>query len=209
MKGVLDDFKVMLTRKESSTCLAKAITILVMFGLGAAAAGLWAAAGPREYYDNNVTSFTFPSTTVYVGPNPDPDFVTPTRLMHGMTDEQLFWRATMVLAAAEYPFERTPKVAFMFLAGRGVLPLAPLWERFFRGHEDRFSVYVHAPPGVAINVSVDSPFCGRQIPSQVGCICHAACHVTFLYLPRKRYQSLDLILDFAGINREPRGAPLL
>jgi hypothetical protein len=35
MKGVLDDFKVMLTRKESFTCLAKAITILVMFGLGA------------------------------------------------------------------------------------------------------------------------------------------------------------------------------
>jgi hypothetical protein len=133
-------------------------------------------------------------------PNPDPDFaefVAPTRLMHGMTDEQLFWRATMVPAAAEYPFERTLKVASMFLAGRGVLPLAPLWERFFRGHEDRFSVYVHAPPGVAINVSVDSPFCGRQIPSQVGCICHAACHVTFL---RKSYQSLDLILDFCWIN---------
>jgi hypothetical protein len=51
--------------------------------------------------------------------------------------------------------------------------LAPLWERFFRGHENRFSVYVHAPPGVAINVdSVDSPFYGRQIPSQVGTCWH-------------------------------------
>lgn len=183
MKGALvDDFKVMVTRKESFTCLAKAVAILVTFGLGAAA-GLWAGSGPREYYDNNVTSFTFPSTTVFVGgqggggrriccrPDPDPDFaefVAPTRLMHGMTDEQLFWRATMVPAAAEFPFDRTPKVAFMFLAGRGVLPLAPLWERFFRGHEDRFSIYVHAPPGVAINVSEDSPFYGRQIPSQVG-----------------------------------------
>jgi hypothetical protein len=70
-----------------------------------------------------------------------------------------------------------PKVAFMFLAGHGVLPLAPLWERFFRGgHEDHFSIYVHAPPGVAINVSEDSPLYGRQIPSQVSSDCgsHAA-----------------------------------
>uniref|UniRef100_A0ACD5WJ45 Uncharacterized protein n=1 Tax=Avena sativa TaxID=4498 RepID=A0ACD5WJ45_AVESA len=54
----------------------------------------------------------------------------------------------------------------MFLAGRGALPLAPLWERFFRGHEGLFSVYVHAPPGLAMNFSTDSPFYGRQIPSQ-------------------------------------------
>ena len=69
-----------------------------------------------------------------------------------MTDEQLFCRATMVPVAREYPFERMPKVAFMFLAGRSVLPLAPLWERFFCGHEGIFAVYVHAPPGVALNV---------------------------------------------------------
>jgi len=72
-----------------------------------------------------------------------------------------------VAAGARYPFKRVPKVAFMFLAGRGALPLAPLWERFFRGHEGLFSVYVHAPPGLAMNFSTDSPFYGRQIPSQV------------------------------------------
>jgi hypothetical protein len=88
MKRAVDDFNVMVTRKEASP----------------------ASPSPREYYDN-VTSFTFPSTTVYVGqrggegvccrPDPDPDFVAPTRLMYGMTDEQLFWCATMVPAAAE------------------------------------------------------------------------------------------------------------
>jgi type IV secretory pathway protease TraF len=149
----------------------------VIFALGVVA-GLWVSAGVRRSQQESVD----PRSTGFHGgggggiccrPEPNPDFeefVAPTRLMHDMTDRELFWRATLVpTAAARYPFERVPKVAFMFLAGRGVLPLAPLWERFFRGagHEERFSVYVHAPPGVAINVSADSPFYGRQIPSQV------------------------------------------
>ncbi|TKW17985.1 hypothetical protein SEVIR_5G404800v4 [Setaria viridis] len=179
MKGALDDFKVMLTRNEPLTGLARAVAFLVIFALGVVA-GLWAAAGARQSSGGIVRpSITrFPSAAVYqpsagdgVCCRPDPDagfseFVAPTRLMHDMTDEELFWRATLVPAAASYPFQRVPKVAFMFLAGHGVLPLAPLWERFFRGHEERFSIYVHAPPGVAINVSEDSPFHGRQIPSQ-------------------------------------------
>jgi hypothetical protein len=177
MKGALDDFKVMLTRNEPITGLAKVVAVLVIFALGVVA-GLWVSAGVRRSQQESVD----PRSTGFHGgggggiccrPEPNPDFeefVAPTRLMHDMTDRELFWRATLVpTAAARYPFERVPKVAFMFLAGRGVLPLAPLWERFFRGagHEERFSVYVHAPPGVAINVSADSPFYGRQIPSQV------------------------------------------
>jgi len=182
MKGAVDDFKVMLTRNEPLTGLARAVALLVIFALGVVA-GLWAAAGARQPPYGSVAVPTsvvqVPSAAaVYPQPagaccRPDPDpafpeFVAPTRLMHDMTDEELFWRATLVPAAAGYPFRRVPKVAFMFLAGHGVLPLAPLWERFFRGHEGRFSVYVHAQPGVAINVSEDSPFYGRQIPSQVG-----------------------------------------
>ena len=66
----------------------------------------------------------------------------------------------------EYPFNRVPKVAFMFLT-RGPLPLLPLWERFFRGHEKYFSIYVHTPRNYALNVSSESPFYGRQIPSKV------------------------------------------
>ncbi|KAG2593325.1 glycosyltransferase BC10-like [Panicum virgatum] len=180
MKGALDDFKVMLTRNEPLTGLARAVALLVIFALGVVA-GLWTAAGARQPPYGSVAVPTsvvqVPSAAaVYPQPagaccRPDPDpafpeFVAPTRLMHDMTDEELFWRATLVPAAAGYPFRRVPKVAFMFLAGHGVLPLAPLWERFFRGHEGRFSVYVHAQPGVAINVSEDSPFYGRQIPSQ-------------------------------------------
>ncbi|KAG8044136.1 hypothetical protein GUJ93_ZPchr0044g38084 [Zizania palustris] len=180
MKATLDDVKVVLTRKESFTCLSKVVVFLVIFALGVVA-GLWAATGPRQYY-SSYTSILLPSTTtVYrgggggggrsVGCRPGvevgfAEFVAPTRLMHDMSDEQLFWRATMAPASGAFPFERVPKVAFMFLAGRGVLPLAPLWERFFRGHEGLFSVYVHAPPGMVINVSNDSPFYRRQIPSQ-------------------------------------------
>ncbi|XP_004959909.1 uncharacterized protein LOC101775358 [Setaria italica] len=84
---------------------------------------------------------------------------------HSMSDPELFWRASMVPRAEEYPFQRVPKVAFLFLT-RGPLPFAPLWERFFRGHEGLFSVYVHALPGYAGRYRRSSPFHGRQIPSR-------------------------------------------
>nr|CAB3493365.1 unnamed protein product [Digitaria exilis] len=58
----------------------------------------------------------------------------PARVEHAMTDEELLWRASFAPRVRGYPFRRVPKVAFMFLT-RGPLPLAPLWERFFRGHE--------------------------------------------------------------------------
>ncbi|XP_021891608.1 uncharacterized protein LOC110809930 [Carica papaya] len=92
-------------------------------------------------------------------------FVRPKYLNHEMTDEELFWRASMMPYKEEYPFDRLPKMSFMFLT-RGPLPMLPLWEKFFKGHEKLFSIYVHAPPGFYLNVSQDSPFYGRQIPSQ-------------------------------------------
>ncbi|CAO1943460.1 unnamed protein product [Urochloa humidicola] len=84
---------------------------------------------------------------------------------HSMSDPELFWRASMVPRAEEYPFQRVPKVAFLFLT-RGPLPFAPLWERFFRGHDGLYSVYVHALPGYAGRYRRSSPFHGRQIPSR-------------------------------------------
>lgn len=93
-------------------------------------------------------------------------FLRPKNLTHSMSDEELFWRASMVPKNAEFPYSRVPKVAFMFLT-RGPLPLLPLWERFFKGHEKLFSIYVHALPGYELNVSDTSPFYRRQIPSQV------------------------------------------
>ncbi|ESQ35836.1 hypothetical protein EUTSA_v10007760mg [Eutrema salsugineum] len=92
-------------------------------------------------------------------------FVRPENLSHGMSDDELFWRASMVPVKDEYAYDRVPKVAFLFLT-RGPLPMLPLWEKFFKGNEKYLSVYVHTPPGYDMNVSRDSPFYDRQIPSQ-------------------------------------------
>ncbi|KAJ3674372.1 hypothetical protein LUZ60_004988 [Juncus effusus] len=90
----------------------------------------------------------------------------PSNLTHGMTDEQLFWRALFVPKIKGYPFERKPKVAFMFLT-RGPLPLHPLWEKFFEGHNGLFSIYVHTLPGYQLEFRRSSVFYRRQIPSKV------------------------------------------
>jgi hypothetical protein len=50
-----------------------------------------------------------------------------------------------------------PRIAFLFLT-RGPLPHAPLWARFFDGHEGEFVIHVHAAPGFELNAStVASP----------------------------------------------------
>ncbi|KAE8676122.1 putative Calmodulin binding protein-like [Hibiscus syriacus] len=69
----------------------------------------------------------------------------PAMTRHNMTDEELFWRASFVPKIKKFPIKRTPKVAFMFLT-RGKVLLAPLWEKFFRGHEGFYSIYVHSDP---------------------------------------------------------------
>lgn len=94
----------------------------------------------------------------------------PARVWHAMTDEELLWRASFAPRGdGGYPFRRVPKVAFMFLA-HGPLPLAPLWERFFRGHEGRYSIYLHTMPAYRANFTTDSVFYRRQIPSKVSSI---------------------------------------
>ena len=112
----------------------------------------------------------------------------PSNLMHNMNDTELFWRATFAPRIKEYPYKRVPKLAFMFLT-RGPLPLSPLWERFFKGNEGLFSIYVHSMPGYRANYSRSSVFYGRQIPSKVrnpgfGCflcsVCFSVCVVASL-----------------------------
>ncbi|KAF7034558.1 hypothetical protein CFC21_045556 [Triticum aestivum] len=94
------------------------------------------------------------------------DFLAPSGgLMHNMTDEELFWRASMVPRVARVPWRIVPKVAFLFLV-RGDLPLRPLWEKFFAGHEGLYSIYVHASPAYTGSPPADSVFYGRMIPSQ-------------------------------------------
>ncbi|KAL1320089.1 hypothetical protein HN51_064833 [Arachis hypogaea] len=93
------------------------------------------------------------------------NFLHPTNLIHSMSDNELFWRASLLPKKEEYPYKRKPKVAFMFLT-RGPLPMLPLWERFFHGHSNFFNIYIHAPPGYHLQVSNSSAFYGRQIPSK-------------------------------------------
>lgn len=101
-------------------------------------------------------------TNCFIDPNVEPP------LMHTMNDDEVFWRASMVPLIKEFPYERVPKVAFMFLV-KGALPLAPLWEMFFKGHQPLFSIYVHTHPSynVSSSLPLSSVFHGRRIPSQV------------------------------------------
>uniref|UniRef100_A0A2P2JZ01 Uncharacterized protein n=2 Tax=Rhizophora mucronata TaxID=61149 RepID=A0A2P2JZ01_RHIMU len=90
----------------------------------------------------------------------------PSNLMHKMNDTELLWRASFAPEIKEFPFKRVPKLAFMFLS-KGPLPLAPLWERFFKGHEGLYTIYVHTAPSYVANFAPSSVFYKRQIPSQV------------------------------------------
>ncbi|XP_010551624.1 PREDICTED: uncharacterized protein LOC104822176 [Tarenaya hassleriana] len=93
-------------------------------------------------------------------------FRPPEDLMHEMEDEELLWRASMMDPKIKtYPFHRTPKLAFMFLT-KGPLPLAPLWEKFFEGHNGLFTVYVHSDPSYNWSMPRGSVFHGRRIPSK-------------------------------------------
>ncbi|KAL8474822.1 hypothetical protein ACS0TY_031304 [Phlomoides rotata] len=93
------------------------------------------------------------------------EFLEPSNLMHDMTDEELLWRASMMPRVQQHPFIRIPKVAFMFLAKTN-LPLAPLWELFFRGHQGKYSIYVHSQPFWNGSFPPGSVFHGRSIPSK-------------------------------------------
>lgn len=82
-----------------------------------------------------------------------------------LNDEDLLRRASMINSRIE-KLVGVPKVAFMFLT-KGPLPLAPLWEKFFQGHQGFYSIYVHADPSFNDTVPETSVFYGRRIPSQV------------------------------------------
>ncbi|XVE97640.1 hypothetical protein REPUB_Repub03eG0036200 [Reevesia pubescens] len=90
----------------------------------------------------------------------------PSNLLHSMNDKELLWRASLVPRIKKYPFNRLPKIAFMFLT-KGPLPLTPLWERFFKGHEGLYSIYIHSLPSFKAEFPPASVFYRRQIPSQV------------------------------------------
>ncbi|KAI8020494.1 Glycosyltransferase BC10 [Camellia lanceoleosa] len=57
---------------------------------------------------------------------------------------------------------KNPKIAFVYLTP-GSLPFDRLWDKFFHGHEGRFSVYVHASKDKPVHFS--RPFINREIRS--------------------------------------------
>ncbi|CAM8891944.1 unnamed protein product [Rhodiola kirilowii] len=61
-----------------------------------------------------------------------------------LTDEEIASRVVFRdILRVPPPKLKTPKIAFMFLS-TGSLPFERLWDMFFRGHEGKFTVYVHA-----------------------------------------------------------------
>ncbi|XP_068647053.1 glycosyltransferase BC10 [Aristolochia californica] len=154
--------------KDCSHGLIKVVTFLVIFIAGVVL-GLSASMHVTQRY-GSTTELFFPLPH-YTAVFKEEDclsigkFINPSELTHQMTDEELFWRASMVPQKTNFPYKRVPKVAFLFLT-RGPLPFLPLWESFFHGHQDQYSIYVHTPPGYKLNVSQTSAFYGRQIPSQ-------------------------------------------
>ncbi|KAL2942227.1 50S ribosomal protein L13 [Bienertia sinuspersici] len=93
--------------------------------------------------------------------------------LHNMEDEQLLQRANSIAHKDKMNNNKTidkilvskPKIAFMFLV-RGALPLGPLWDKFFRGYEGLYTIYVHASPLYNQTYPKHSVFHGRRIPSK-------------------------------------------
>ncbi|XP_070016093.1 glycosyltransferase BC10-like isoform X2 [Nicotiana sylvestris] len=98
--------------------------------------------------------------------NLEPWIKPPSKMLHTMSDKEVFWRASLASRIKEYPFKRVPTIAFMFLT-KEQLPFAPLWERFFKGQKRLYSIYIHSLPPFRANYPPSSVFYKRQIPSQV------------------------------------------
>ncbi|KAG6589613.1 Glycosyltransferase BC10, partial [Cucurbita argyrosperma subsp. sororia] len=94
-------------------------------------------------------------------------FLNPPPALHDMTEEELLWRASLVpRRIPKSPLPKSqPKIAFLFLTKDGV-SLAPLWERFFKGHRRLYSIYVHRSSSTNATVASNSVFYGRSIPSK-------------------------------------------
>ncbi|KAF5777351.1 putative glycosyl transferase, family 14 [Helianthus annuus] len=114
-------------------------------------------------FNDFATTTTTTTTTTIMGLQ---DFMYPSKTTHNMTDQELIWRASMVPKVRKYPYERIPKVAFMFLT-RGPVLMSPLWEMFFQGYNGLFTIYVHMSNSSSNwTVPEDSVFHDRKIPSQ-------------------------------------------
>ncbi|GAV80276.1 Branch domain-containing protein [Cephalotus follicularis] len=156
-------------KMNSSRALSlKAIQIfllLLVLGLGFSIISM----NTFRYFGKNYVTPEAPSTVqpCFVEASSTKSWIgTPSSLWHAMNDTELFWRASFSPRIKEYPFKRVPKIAFMFFT-KGPLPLAPLWQKFFDGHKELYSIYIHSTPSYIATIPPTSVFFNRHIPSQV------------------------------------------
>lgn len=169
----LEEGKEILVTGSGRTGLNKAfpfkLLLLLGFFLAFSVAFIIISVTTIKYYGINsvVTSVTSSFVACREKPNVLDKWIKPPLvLMHNMSDEELLWRASFMPQRKDYPFNRVPKIAFMFLT-MGPLPLAPLWESLLKGHEKHYSVYIHSQVSSSSEFSPSSVFYRRQIPSQV------------------------------------------
>ncbi|XP_052489157.1 glycosyltransferase BC10 [Gossypium raimondii] len=113
-----------------------------------------------------ITAFLYPPTTsaaCYIFSSRDctlfnePSIFTARELSDEETRSHVVFREILNTPPIQ---SKNPKIAFLFLTP-GTLYFEPLWDKFFRGHEDRFSVYVHASREKPVHTS--HYFIGRDI----------------------------------------------
>ncbi|CAN8325954.1 unnamed protein product [Cochlearia groenlandica] len=80
-----------------------------------------------------------------------------------LTDEEVATRAVVRDILRTPPFiTENSKIAFLFLTP-GTLPFEKLWDEFFKGHEGKFSIYIH--PSKERPVHISRHFSGREVHS--------------------------------------------
>ncbi|KAK7311838.1 hypothetical protein RJT34_10226 [Clitoria ternatea] len=93
------------------------------------------------------------------------DLHTETYFSRKLSDEEIESRIVIKEFLKFLPLQtNNPKVAFLFLTP-GSLPFEKLWHVFFKGHEGKFSIYVHASREKPVHVS--RYFVGRDIRSEL------------------------------------------
>ncbi|CAO2830109.1 unnamed protein product [Amaranthus hypochondriacus] len=82
-----------------------------------------------------------------------------------MRDEVLMSRVIDNHAPRSVEMDK-PKIAFLFLVKK-TIPLGRLWEKFFKGHEGYYTIYVHSDPSFnSSSKDEGGVFHGRRIPSK-------------------------------------------
>ncbi|KAI5573850.1 hypothetical protein POPTR_010G121800v4 [Populus trichocarpa] len=153
--------------------LINVLSLFFLFGCGLATGVILSSYLNNISFNLQVSHFSFSTTTTTASPT----FKLPPRVglkeylkvpdvKHDMDEKELLWRASVTPNIREFPFDRVPKVAFMFLT-KGPVLMAPLWEKFFKGHDGLYSIYVHSSPSYNESEPESPVFHGRRIPSKV------------------------------------------